>query len=87
VLLKVDTEGAELEALRGAQQSLPHIDYVIAEVSIAKRFEDSYAFEELIEFMFANNFRVYSFLTMKFPRQEQQQRFTDILFVNNKTVS
>ena len=39
VLLKIDTEGGELAVLKGATQVLSSIDFVIAEVSLAKRFE------------------------------------------------
>jgi len=80
VLLKIDTEGGELSVLKGATQVLPFIEFVIAEVSLAKRFEGSYEFEELIAFMDTNGFKVFSFLTMPFHANEQRQRFTDILF-------
>lgn len=80
VLLKIDVEGAELDVLKGGMRSLPHIDYVIIETSLAKRFEGSYEFEDLIKFMSDQGYHVYSFLTMPFPVKEPRQRFTDILF-------
>lgn len=79
-LLKIDTEGAELEVLMGATRSLPYIDFIIVETSLAKRFEGSYEFEDMIAFMKEHGFGVYSFLTMPFPPNESRQRFTDILF-------
>jgi FkbM family methyltransferase len=84
ILLKIDTEGHELSVLRGATTLLPTVDTVIAEVSIAMRFEDGYEFEELIEFMRESGFYVYSFLTMPFPRRSDRQRFTDIVFKNRR---
>lgn len=86
ILLKIDTEGHELSVLRGATTLLPAVDTVIAEVSIAKRFEDGYEFEELIEFMRQSDFYVYSFLTMPFPRRIDRQRFTDVVFKNRRLV-
>lgn len=80
ILLKIDTEGGELSVLKGSKLSLQYIDFVIAEVSIAKRFDDSYEFEELVFFMKDNGFTIFSFLTMKSFGGESRQRFTDILF-------
>jgi len=80
ILLKIDTEGAELDVLKGATEVLSKIDFVIAEVSVAKRFKGSYEFAELIQFMSEHNFYVYSFLTMNFSVREDRQRFTDVLF-------
>ena len=87
IVLKVDTEGGELSVLKGSVSSLPKIDFVIAEVSLTKRFDSSYEFEELIEFMSKNGFKVFSFLSMRFPSRERRQRYTDIMFMNDKKVS
>ncbi|MEW6404723.1 MAG: FkbM family methyltransferase, partial [Chloroflexota bacterium] len=51
ILLKIDTEGHELSVLKGAGALLQIVDMVIAEVSVAERFEGSYEFEDLILFM------------------------------------
>lgn len=80
ILLKIDTEGHELSTLKGARSLLKAVDMVIAEVSIAKRFENSYEFEDIISFMNVNGFYVFSFLTMNQPRGEVRQRFTDVVF-------
>jgi FkbM family methyltransferase len=64
ILIKIDTEGCELEVLKGAENLLELTDIVIAEVSISKRFENSYAFEDLIIFMKEKNFIVFDFLTV-----------------------
>jgi FkbM family methyltransferase len=82
ILLKIDTEGHELAVLRGAQALLPLVDTVIAEVSIAPRFDQGYSFEEFVSYMDAHGFNVYSFLTMPVPRRSDRQRFTDMVFKN-----
>lgn len=80
VLLKIDTEGHELRALRGATQLLNVVDVVIAEVSISKRFNDSYHFEDIILFMSEQGFELYSFLRFIEPKGELRQRFVDVAF-------
>lgn len=80
ILLKVDTEGHELGALEGARVLLRDVDTVILEVSVAKRFEHSYEFEDIIVFMKQRGFFVFSFLEMACPRNELRQRHVDILF-------
>ena len=80
VLLKIDTEGCELEVLKGAKKLLQLTDIVIAEVSIAKRFENSYAFEDLILFMKENKFVVFDFLTICHHSGKTGANMTDIVF-------
>lgn len=80
VLLKIDAEGGELAILEGAKHSLQFINTIIAEVSIAKRFEDSYNFIELVSFLASYGFEVYSFLKLTTVNEEPRQRFADILF-------
>jgi len=80
ILLKIDTEGYELSVLKGAKSLLQIVDIVIAEVSIAKRFENSYRFEDFISFMNENGFHVFSFLRILHPSGEIKTRFADIVF-------
>jgi FkbM family methyltransferase len=80
ILLKIDTEGYELEVLQGARDLLHLTDTVIAEVSVARRFEDGYSFEDLILLMKERGFYVYSFLTLAYVGAELRPRFTDIVF-------
>jgi hypothetical protein len=53
---------------------------VIAEVSIAERFEGGYEFEDLVRFMSAHGFRLSSFLSVTHQRGELRPRFADVLF-------
>ncbi len=80
ILLKIDTEGHELKALQGANILLQATDIVIAEVSIAKRFEDSYEFEELLLFMKEHGFYLLTFLNITHLDGELRPRFADIVF-------
>ena len=84
ILLKIDTEGYELSALKGAKSLLQLVNVVIAEVSVAKRFENSYEFEDIISFMNEKGFYVFSFLTLVHGEGELRQRFTDVVFKRRK---
>jgi hypothetical protein len=57
--LKIDTEGAELEVIRGAAAALERTVFVIAEVGVLhNRFQGSYSFAEFIAAMDQAGFEV-----------------------------
>ena len=80
IVLKVDTEGNELNVLKGSKLLLKSTDFVIAEASIAKRFENSYEFDELVTFMRKNGFIVFSILSIGHSAKEIRPRFADVVF-------
>ena len=80
LILKIDTEGNELNVLRGADLLLASTDFVIAEASIAKRFENSYEFDEMIAFMAGRGFKLFSILSITHPANELRPRFADVVF-------
>ncbi len=49
--LKIDVEGYEAHVVRGARTLLRDTQFVIAEVGVARRFEDSYTFAEFVALM------------------------------------
>lgn len=77
--LKIDTEGYELEVLRGAERTLADTEFVIAEVSIKKRFVNSYRFSEIVSFLGAHGFELIDILNFR-PRT---QKFYDCLFMRH----
>lgn len=62
VLLKIDTEGYELECLLGAEETLKDVSYVLLEAPLTLNFDNSYTFSELIHFMANNQFEVFQIL-------------------------
>lgn len=56
--IKLDTEGFELEALAGAHQVLRETQFVIAELSVAERFEGGGRFDEFAAEMNRHGFRL-----------------------------
>lgn len=63
ILLKIDTEGYELEIVKGAPELLKRVKYVITETSIRRRHEDSYVLSDLVALMKSNGFEVYDIMT------------------------
>jgi FkbM family methyltransferase len=80
LVLKIDTEGNELNVLKGAGLLLESTDFVIAEASVAKRFEGSYTFDELITFMAEKGFTLFSILSIEHSPNEIRPRFADVVF-------
>jgi hypothetical protein len=60
--LKIDAEGLEYEVIQGATAFLRETQFVVAEVSVAKRFEESYSFSEFAELMDRNDFYLWDIL-------------------------
>ena len=81
--IKIDTEGFELNVIKVCEKILPLIEFFIVEASIAKRFEDSYTFEELIHYMDSIDFAVTDMLDFARP-DEVGTRFLDLVFQQKK---
>ncbi|WP_218588642.1 FkbM family methyltransferase [Marivita hallyeonensis] len=60
--IKIDTEGYELEVIKGATQTLKKTEFVIAEASVQMRYKDGYRFSELVAAMAKNGFEILEFL-------------------------
>jgi FkbM family methyltransferase len=57
--LKIDTEGYEHRVIEGATGLLAETQFVIAEVCVARRFQDGYSFAEFIALMDSLGFGLY----------------------------
>ena len=62
--LKIDVEGFEYQVIQGATAFLRKTQFVVAEVSVAKRFEESYSFSEFTELMDRNGFYLWDILNI-----------------------
>lgn len=81
--LKIDTEGFELKVIKGCERLLPSIEFFIVEVSMAKRFEGSYTFEEFIGYMDSIGFRATDMLDFARP-DAVGTRYLDLVFMPKK---
>jgi FkbM family methyltransferase len=87
ILLKIDAEGHELKALQGATSLLGVTETVIAEVSISRRFEGSYTFEDLVLFMRESGFFLSAFLSISHRAGEPRPRHADVVFQSARRVN
>jgi FkbM family methyltransferase len=79
--LKIDTEGFELEVIQGATRLLERTLFVIAEVSVAARFEGGYSFADLVGALDQRGFAVCDLLEVSRSRRSPGAHYVDVLFV------
>lgn len=61
--IKIDTEGYELEVVKGLNCNLSRLAFIVAEASLKKRFESSYSFAEFINYMDSKGFSLAGLLS------------------------
>lgn len=83
ILLKIDSEGYELEILKGGMAVLPRIKYLMLEVSVIKRFEASYSCTELMQFLQQQGFVLFTCLSASVDT-EGYCRVIDAIFINSR---
>lgn len=95
-ILKIDTEGHELKVLEGSRKILNSINYLLLEVSIVKRFENSYDMLDILKFLDKNNFkiglitelgtwnRIYRYADILFVKKNQYEKFVN--FISNSDI-
>jgi hypothetical protein len=59
-LLKVEAEGAELEVLEGARESLSKIEYIAVDASFEKGKQKLSPAVDIINYLYSNNFELIS---------------------------
>jgi FkbM family methyltransferase len=59
VVLKIDVEGAELEALGGAEETLKRAQAVILEAGLVERYKGGARFADIVAFMQAHGFAAF----------------------------
>lgn len=77
--LKIDTEGFEIEVLKGLQRHATDVGFVICEASIRRRFVGGYAAAELIGVLRSKGFDLFNFLN---PPKDKPN-FYDLLFLRS----
>lgn len=85
-LLKLDVQGAELEALRGGTEVLRDAEYVILEVSLFSMCRGAPAFDEVISFMKTHDFVIYDVLGLLYRPLDRTLCQIDICFVKEESV-
>jgi FkbM family methyltransferase len=79
--LKIDTEGHEKHVLEGAKATLSDCAFVLMEMSLRPRFEDSYKPSDIILLMRESGFELVDIMT-----NSSYPRFIDVLFAPSSFV-
>lgn len=85
-LIKVDTQGAELDVLSGAEQILSETEMVILEVSFFKFFNGGPQFYDCIQFMHDRGFVVYDIFDLQYRLLDNAMSQVDIAFVKENSL-
>lgn len=81
-LIKIDTEGFELDVVKGAEKVLRSTMYVIAEVTIKQRFKGSYEASEFILEMKNHDFEIFDILHLNHDPLNNGVLYADMVFIN-----
>ena len=84
VILKIDTQGYELEVLKGANKLLSKVDYILCEVSHLNTYKKQVKSNKLIHYLNKKSFKIAARLNKSFYRKKLFQE--DILFKNINTI-
>jgi hypothetical protein len=77
-LIVIDTQGYELEGLKGACKTLENVDYVISEINKVELYEGGTLFDPLRDFMASQGFELVEQIWA-------DQGWGEGLFIKNKT--
>jgi FkbM family methyltransferase len=80
-LLKIDIEGAELDALRGAATTLWQTQMVIVELSVMRRYAGEGSFAEIVGLLAGHGFRLYDIIELDQLGADGPLSYIDTAFV------
>jgi len=78
-LLKLDVQGAEMLALRGAQDSLTCFQWILLETSTRRMYEGEITFDEIHSFLSLKGFTLFSPMDLHFSEDGKPGQF-DVLY-------
>jgi FkbM family methyltransferase len=80
-VIKIDTEGHELEVLMGATTVLKQCQLLIIELSIFPRYTGEGRFAEIVSFLHAQGFELFDIPNLMYPLQNSDLSHIDATFV------
>lgn len=80
-LLKLDVQGAELDVLAGAQETLIDTEYLIVEVSLFQSFDEGPLFADVVSYLHRHQFVLYDVLSIQYRPLDGAVSTMDLAFV------
>ena len=81
-VIKLDLQGYELYALRGAKETLANAKIVLTEVEFIPLYKNQPLFDDIDQYLKDNDFRFYKFFEIR--ETDGRRTFADAIFINNK---
>jgi FkbM family methyltransferase len=85
-LLKIDTQGFELQVLQGAEAELANIAWVYVELSFVELYEGQPLATEVMAWLFARNYHLHGVYNLAYNTQGETIQ-ADMLFQNNRVAT
>lgn len=85
ILLKLDIQGFEMEALHGALKSLPQIAVIQIELSYVPVYEGAPLYNEVVDFLSVQGFELYSSIPVFFDATNGRMLQADGIFVRKNS--
>ncbi|MGF1924653.1 MAG: FkbM family methyltransferase [Bacteroidia bacterium] len=80
-MIKIDTQGYELEILKGGTKALQAAQFVLLEISLLGIYKNAPLVDEVISFMKANNFMLYDICSIMRRPYDKALFQSDFLFI------
>ena len=85
-LLKIDTQGYEYQVLKGAENILPDVEVILAELNFIDIHKNVYLTADVIRFLNQNNFVIYDIAEIYRSPLDNSLWQTDFIFVKKDSI-
>jgi hypothetical protein len=79
-LLKIDTQGYEMEVLKGSKNILNIVSYLLVEVSLVELYQGQKLLKDILDFLSKKNFKIWSVDRVMGNKKTGQTYQLDIFF-------
>lgn len=86
-LLKIDTQGNELNVLKGSKKLLKNVKFIKLELMLYDYYEKSYSISEIELFLKRLNFKIFNILEVNQNPVNYKTDWIEVLFFNNSLIS
>lgn len=84
-LIKLDLQGFELQALKGAESILGKTEMIISECGFFEAYENRTLPQDLFEFLFKRGYRLYDIVDISNREFDNATGWCDFIFVNQRS--